>query len=48
VLVFGDCWGNHLCYRWREAGTARQLDLHGWEPFTETVAVLRRMVDSTP
>jgi hypothetical protein len=48
VLVLGDCYGNHLCFRWREGGVRRQIDLHGWEPFTETVATLRRIVASTP
>jgi len=47
-LVLGDCFGNHLCYRWREAGANYQVDLHGWEPFTETVATLRQIVQSIP
>jgi hypothetical protein len=48
TLVLGDCFGNHLCYRWRQAGTNLQVDLHGWEPFTETVAALRQIVQSIP
>ena len=47
-LVLGDCFGNHLCYRWRQEGTNFQVDLHGWEPFTESVATLRRIVQSIP
>lgn len=47
-LVLGDCFGNHLCYRWGEAGVNYQVDLHGWEPFTETVATLRQIVQSIP
>jgi hypothetical protein len=47
-LVLGDCFGNHLCYRWRQAGANYQVDLHGWEPFTETVATLRQIVQSIP
>jgi hypothetical protein len=47
-LILGDCFGNHLCYRWRQAGTTLQVDLHGWEPFTETVATLRQIVRSIP
>jgi hypothetical protein len=47
-LVLGDCFGNHLCYRWREAGAKLQVDLHGWEPFTETVATLQQIVQSIP
>jgi hypothetical protein len=47
-LVLGDCFGNHLCYRWRRAGAIFQVDLHGWEPFTDTVATLRLIVQSIP
>jgi hypothetical protein len=47
-LVLGDCFGNHLCYRWRQGGEQLQLDLHGWEPFTQTVATLRKIVRSIP
>ena len=46
LLVLGDCFGNHLCFRWRAHGTSYQVDLHGWEPFPETVTVLRRIVAS--
>jgi hypothetical protein len=48
VLVLGDCFGNHLCFRWRERGIGYQIDLHGWEPFTKTVAALRAVVGSLP
>lgn len=47
-LVFGDCFGNHLCYRWRQHDRAYQIDLHAWEPVTQTVRVLRAIVVSTP
>jgi hypothetical protein len=47
-LILGDCFGNHLCYRWRQEGATFQVDLHGWEPFTETVATLRQIVQSIP
>ncbi len=47
-LVFGDCFGNHLCYRWRRGGHRYQVDLHAWNPLTHTVDVLHAMVDSTP
>jgi hypothetical protein len=26
VLVLGDCFGNHLCFRWRERGVGYQID----------------------
>jgi hypothetical protein len=48
TLVFGDCFGNHLCYRWRENGRGYQIDLHAWEPVTQTARVLRAIVASTP
>jgi hypothetical protein len=47
-LVFGDCFGNHLCYRWRENGRGYQIDLHAWKPVTQTAHVLRAIVASTP
>ena len=47
-LVFGDCFGNHLCYRWRQDGRRYQIDLHAWGPVTQTVQVLRAIVRSTP
>jgi hypothetical protein len=47
-LVLGDCFGNHLCYRWRQGAAILQVDLHGWEPFTESVATLRQVVQSIP
>jgi hypothetical protein len=47
-LVFGDCFGNHLCYRWRQGGRGYQIDLHAWDPVTQTARVLRAIVRSTP
>jgi hypothetical protein len=47
-LVFGDCFGNHLCYRCLQDGSRYQIDLHAWEPVTQTVQVLRAIVRSTP
>jgi hypothetical protein len=48
VLVLGDCFGNHVCFRWRRRRVGYQVDLHGWEPFTQTVAALRAVVSSLP
>jgi hypothetical protein len=48
VLVLGDCFSNHLCYRWRQAASTYQIDIHGWEPFTQTVSALRQIVSSLP
>jgi hypothetical protein len=47
LLVLGDCYGNHVCFRWRAAAVGYQIDLHGWEPFPQAVAALRRIVSST-
>jgi hypothetical protein len=46
-LLLGDCFGNHLCYRWHQLDRWYQIDMHGWEPFTQTVAALRAVVGST-
>jgi hypothetical protein len=48
VLVLGDCFSNHVCYRWEQHGHTYQVDMHGWEPFTHAVAVLRSIVASAP
>jgi hypothetical protein len=42
----GGIVGNHLIFRWREGGAYYAVSLHGWEPFTETVGVLRAVVES--
>jgi hypothetical protein len=47
-LVFGDCFANHLCYRWRQNGRGYQIDLHAWDPVVQTARVLRAIVVSTP
>jgi hypothetical protein len=48
LLIFGDCFGNHLCYRWHGAGHHYQIDLHAWYPLSHTANVLRAIVRSTP
>lgn len=48
VLVLGDCFSTHLCFRWSEHGIPYQIDIHGWEPFTQTVAALHNIVLSLP
>ncbi len=47
-LIFGDCFANHLCYRWPGPVGTYQIDLHAWYPLAQTVAVLHTMVASTP
>ena len=47
-LIFGDCFANHLCYRWPGRAGTYQIDLHAWYPLAQTVAVLHAMVASTP
>lgn len=40
--------GNHLVFLWRERSVRYRVSLHAWEPFPETVATLRRIVESIP
>jgi hypothetical protein len=38
--------GDHIIFRWKQAGTDYVLSLHAWEPFSECFATLRAMVES--
>jgi hypothetical protein len=38
--------GNHLIFRWRQAGIGFAVGLHGWEPLSRSFATLRAMVGS--
>jgi hypothetical protein len=40
--------GNHVVFRWRRGSSFYAVTLHSWEPFTETVKVLRALVGSVP
>jgi hypothetical protein len=40
--------GDHLIFRWHGGTTDFAVSLHGWEPFSQTLAALRRMVLSIP
>jgi hypothetical protein len=44
----GGIAGNHVVFRWRDGSSYYAVTLHSWEPFTETVAVLRALVESVP
>lgn len=45
----GGIVGNHLIFWWRSGHRhAYAVTLHAWEPFPETVAVLKRIVRSIP
>jgi hypothetical protein len=44
----GGIVGNHLVYWWGSRRRAYAVTLHAWEPFRETVAVLKRIVRSVP
>lgn len=44
----GGIEGNHLVFRWGEAGVTYRVSVHAWEPFTEVPAVLRGVVGSLP
>ena len=39
---------DHLIFLWRSDGRDRAVSLHAWEPFTESLATLRAVVDSMP
>jgi hypothetical protein len=38
--------GNHLIFRWQDNRTAYAVGLHGWEPLSRALAILRQMVIS--
>ena len=44
----GGMLGNHLVFSWREDGRRAALSLHAWEPLTESVATLERLVGRLP
>jgi len=44
----GGSQGGHLIFRWRSGNVTYFVGLHAWEPLTETVSTLRRIVSSTP
>jgi hypothetical protein len=44
----GGLQANHVIFRWRRSDAELAVGLHAWEPFTEAVATLRRIVDSIP
>ncbi|MGH3035381.1 MAG: hypothetical protein ACRDON_12625 [Gaiellaceae bacterium] len=46
--LYGGMAGNHLIFRWRQNGRSYALSLHAWEPFLETVATLRAIIESIP
>jgi hypothetical protein len=41
----GGIHGDHLAFRWRDAGVDYVLSLHAWAPFSEARATLRAMVE---
>jgi hypothetical protein len=44
----GGSQGNHVLFRWNAGGRTYVVGLHGWEPFNEAYATLRRVVASLP
>jgi hypothetical protein len=46
-LGAGLCFGNHLCYRWREAARTYTVSMHAGSPLSQSVAVFRAVVSST-
>jgi hypothetical protein len=47
TLSLGDCFGDHLCYRWTSKGTTDLVSIHAYDPLTQTISVLRAIVTST-
>jgi hypothetical protein len=44
----GGSQADHLVFRWRSGRTTYLVGLHAWEPLTEALATLRRVVASLP
>ncbi len=44
----GGSQGGHVVFRWRSGKTTYLVGMHAWEPLTEAVATLRRVVASLP
>jgi hypothetical protein len=45
---FGGIDGDHLIFRWEEAGENYAVSLHAWRPLSEPIATLRAVVASIP
>jgi hypothetical protein len=45
---FGGIDGDHLIFRWEQAGKIYALSLHAWRPLNESIATLRAVVASIP
>jgi hypothetical protein len=43
----GSLNADHIVFRWSSDGRPYAISLHGWEPFRQAVATLRRVVEST-
>lgn len=46
TLSLGDCFGDHVCYRWRSAGRNHLVSIHAWSPLTQTLSVFAQVVRS--
>lgn len=44
----GGSQADHVVFRWRSGRSTYVVGMHAWEPFTEAVATLRRVVASLP
>ena len=44
----GGLFGNHLVYYWESRGVNYIFSLHSWEPLTQAVATLHRLLDTIP
>jgi hypothetical protein len=39
--------GDHVIFRWERRDAEYMISIHGWEPFTQVIATLRKIVAST-
>jgi hypothetical protein len=40
-------YGDHVIFRWKIGGVEYMISIHGWEPFTQAISTLRKIVAST-
>jgi len=45
-LIFGGENGDHLIFRWKQAGIDHMVSLHSWAPLGEAVSTLHAVVGS--
>jgi hypothetical protein len=46
TLSLGDCFNDHVCYRWTSRRRHHLVSIHAWSPLTQTLRVFARVVRS--